>query len=130
MTNTKKKQAIGLIGLYVLLLITSSLIQQVKYYGMVTVILIAMTIIILIILWRYLLRHRFVSVTWGSMTYEAHTHRSERLFLCSLVTLVSPVLRFHEITRSDVIVTVIAFTVAIVGFILNERRLTKKRNKS
>lgn len=130
MANNKNKRYAGLIGLYVLLLITSSLIQQIKYYSMLAVILIAMTIITLIILWRYLLRHRFVSVAWSSMTYESHSHRSERLFLCSLVTLVSPVLRFHEITRSDVIVTVIAFTVAIVGFIIDECRLTKKQNKS
>ena len=68
-----------------------------------------------------------VNVTWKSMTYDPQSHRSERIFLCSLVTLVSPILRFHDITSYDVILSVIALLVAVIGFTLNERHLSKKK---
>lgn len=127
MTN-KKKNYLGLISLYVLLLIASSLIQQLKYYGMVAVILLVVTIVLLAVLWTYLLRTTIVHVTWKSMTYETQAHKSERIFLFSLVLLVSPILRFHDITLSDVFITAIAIIVAIVGFTSNERRLRGKKN--
>ncbi|WP_270346253.1 hypothetical protein [Enterococcus thailandicus] len=126
MTNNKKS-TIGLVGLYLLLLIASSLLRQIKYYGMLAVILLAITIIVLIVLWSYLLRNNIVNVTWASMTYEPHSHKNERLFLFSLVTLLSPILSFHDLSLSDIIISVVAIVVAIVGFLSNERRL--RRNK-
>ncbi|EGP5364153.1 hypothetical protein D4T53_02085 [Enterococcus faecium] len=128
MANNKKKRYIGLIGLYVLLVIASSLIQQIKYYGLIAWILIVITILLVIVLWTYLLRKNIVNVTWKSMTYDSQSHRSERIFLCSLVTLVSPILRFHDITSYDVILSVIALLVAVIGFTLNERHLSKKND--
>ena len=68
MANNKKKRYIGLIGLYVLLVIASSLIQQIKYYGLIAWILIVVTILLVIVLWTYLLRKNIVNVTWKSMT--------------------------------------------------------------
>lgn len=62
MANNKKKRYIGLIGLYVLLVIASSLIQQIKYYGLITWILIVITILLVIVLWTYLLRKNIVNV--------------------------------------------------------------------
>ena len=128
MANNKKKRYIGLMGLYVLLVIASSLIQQIKYYGLIAWILIVVTILLVIVLWTYLLRKNIVNVTWKSMTYDPQSHRSERIFLCSLVTLVSPILRFHDITSYDVILSVIALLVAVIGFTLNERHLSKKND--
>lgn len=128
MANNKKKRYIGLIGLYVLLVIASSLIQQIKYYGLIAWILIVITILLVIVLWTYLLRKNIVNVTWKSMTYDPQSHRSVRIFLCSLVTLVSPILRFHDITSYDVILSVIALLVAVIGFTLNERHLSKKND--
>ena len=128
MANNKKKRYKGLIGLYVLLVIASSLIQQIKYYGLIAWILIVVTILLVIVLWSYLLRKNIVNVTWKSMTYDPQSHSSERIFLCSLVTLVSPILRFHDITSYDVILSVIALLVADIGFTLNERHLSKKND--
>lgn len=121
-----KKRIFGLIGLYVLLVFISSFIQQVKYYGKITLIPICITLLILILLWKYLLRHKIINVTWLSMTYEPTTHKSERVFLFSLVTLVSPILRFHDITASDVLFSLLALLTGIIGFTLNERRIHKK----
>lgn len=129
MNSNRKKGYAGLIGLYVLLLTASSLIQQIKYYGMSAVILIAVTIVILVILWKYLLRNNIMSVTWTSMTYEPNSHKSERIFLFSLVALVSPVLSFHDTTIYDLIISAIAILVGIIGYMINERHLYIKKNK-
>ncbi len=126
MNRTKKQRYAGLIALYVLLLITSSLIQQMKYDGLTAGILLLITVALLIILWKYLLRQHIISVSWTSLTYEPNPHKSERIFLFSIVTLVSPVLRFHELTSYDLIVSLIALLIAILGYQINERRLAAK----
>lgn len=123
MNSNRKKRYVGLIGLYVLLLITSSLIRQIKYYGILAIILLVITIVMLVILWKYLLRNNVISVTWLSMTYELNPHKSERMFLFSIVTLVSPVLRFHDITINDLIISIISVLIGIIGYKLNERHL-------
>ncbi|OJG89226.1 hypothetical protein RV16_GL002298 [Enterococcus saccharolyticus] len=63
------------------------------------------------------------------MPYEPTAHKSERLFLFSLVNLVAPILRFHDITTYDLIVSAIALLVGIIGYTINERRLSSKKNK-
>lgn len=129
MNNHQKKHYIGLIELYFLLLVTSSLIQQITYYGMSAVILIVLTIVLLVVLWKYLRRNHMIHITWTSMPYEPTAHKSERLFLFSLVNLVAPILRFHDITTYDLIVSAIALLVGIIGYTINERRLSSKKNK-
>lgn len=130
MDKNKNKRRLGLLVLYLLLLTVSSLIRQVKYYGLPAILLIAISIIVLVILWMYLLRNNIISVTWASMTYEQNAHKSERVFLFSLVTLVAPVLRFHDITTYDLIVSAVVISVGVIGFIANENRLNKKRQSS
>lgn len=63
------------------------------------------------------------------MTYEPNAHKSERMFLFSLVTVVAPVLRFHDLTSYDVIISVIAILVGVIGFEMNEHRLNKRVQK-
>ena len=127
MNTIKKKRRLGLGGLYLLLAIVSSLIRQVKYYGITTMLMIILTFLVLVILWGSLLRHNVIRVTWTSMTYEPNLHKSERVFLFSLVTLVAPVLRLHDLTVYDLIVSVVAILVGIVGFVINEHRLNRKK---
>ncbi len=126
MNRNQKKRRAGVIGLFVLLLIISSLIQQMKYYGIAAVIGIVLMILAVIILWRYLLHHHIITITWSSMTYEPTSYKSERIFLFSLVALVAPILRLHDLTLYDGIISVAAIAVGIIGFILNERRLAEK----
>lgn len=126
MDNISKKRHWGLLGLYFLLLLISSMIQQFKYFGTRIFLPIIIIFIVLIGLWKYLLSHKIIKVTWTSMTYEPNTHKSERMFLFSLVTVVAPVLRFHDLTVYDVIISVIAILVGVIGFEMNERRLNKK----
>ncbi len=111
MNTIKKKRRLGLVGLYLLLAILSSLIRQVKYYGITAVLMIILTFLVLVILWASLLRHNVIRVTWTSMT------------------LVAPVLRFHDLTVYDLIVSVVAILVGIVGFVINEHRLNRKKQK-
>lgn len=75
----------------------------------------------------YLLRNNIINLTWASMTYEPNTHKTERVFLFSLVTLVAPVLRSHDITTYDLIVSAIAILIGVIGFIANENHLNKKK---
>ena len=107
MDNNKSKRLWGLLLLYLILITISSLVQQIKYYGALTILLIGVLVIALVILWMYLLRKNIISVTWASMTYEPNAHKSERVFLFSLVTLVAPILRFHDITTYDLIVSAV-----------------------
>ena len=130
MDRNKNKRRLGLLTLYLLLLTISSLIQQIKYYGFPAILLIGGAIIVLVILWMYLLRNNIISVTWASMTYEPNAHKSERVFLFSLVTLVAPILRFHDITTYDLIVSAVVISVGVIGFIANENRLNKKKQSS
>lgn len=130
MDKNKNKRRLGLLVLYLLLLTVSSLIRQVKYYGLPAILLIAISIIVLVILWMYLLRNNIISVTWASLTYEPNGHKSERVFLFSLVTLVAPVLRFYDITNYDLIVSGVVISVGVIGFIANENRLNKKKQSS
>ncbi len=51
MNTIKKKRRLGLVGLYLLLAIVSSLIRQVKYYGITAILMIILTFIVLVILW-------------------------------------------------------------------------------
>ncbi|MBM9833316.1 hypothetical protein IAG15_19485, partial [Enterococcus faecalis] len=106
------------------------LIRQVKYYGIPAMLMIILTFIVLVILWGALLPHNVIGVTWTSMTYEPNLHKSERAFLFSLVTLVAPVLRFHDLTVYDLIVSVVAILLGIVGFVVNEHRLNRKKQKA
>ncbi len=107
MANHKNKRLWGLVLLYLILVTISSLLQQIKYYGVSAILLIGFLIIILVFLWMYLSRKNSISVTWASMTYEPNAHKSERVFLFSLVTLVAPILRFHDITTYDLIVSAV-----------------------
>lgn len=129
LTGNENKRCIGLFGLYVLLLIISSLMRQIEYYGSSIVILIAITIVVLVVLWKYLLHKNIISLTWTSMTYELTLYKSERMFLFSIVTLVSPILRFHDITTYDCIISGIAILVSITGYIMNERHLSAKNGQ-
>ena len=76
MNTIKKKRRLGLVGLYLLLAILSSLIRQVKYYGITAVLMIILTFLVLVILWASLLRHNVIRVTWTSMTYEPNLHKA------------------------------------------------------
>ena len=126
MNKAKKQRTWGLIGLYICLLIISSLIQQIAYLGVIAVVLLIMVIIILVALWRHLLRNKLITVAWNDTTDAPVKHRSERLFLFSIVTLVSPILRLHHITLHDVAITAIAILIFLIGFKMNERRLNRK----
>lgn len=126
MKNNQKRNH-GLIAMYLLLLTFSSLVQQITYYGVVAVILAVITVLLLRSLWNYLLRNKIITITWATMTYGNHVSKSEQLFLCSLVTVIAPVLRFHDITAYDIGVTILTIVVALVGFLLNERYLRKKQ---
>jgi len=127
MNTSKKKRRLGLVGLYLLLVTVSALIRQVKYYGITAILMIILTFLVLVILWGSLLRHNVIRVTWTSMTYEPNLHKSERAFLFSLVTLVAPILRFQDLTVYELIVSVVAILVGIVGFVINEHRLNRKK---
>ena len=127
--NEENKRRLGLTGLYVLLLITSSLVQQAKYIGIPVIFLLAGLMIALVILWKNLLRKKIIRVTWASMTYESNPNKSERLFLFGLVTLMMPVLRIRELTVSDLILSLLALVIGGLGFALNERRLNSKIQK-
>lgn len=127
--NQENKRRLGLTGLYVLLLITSSLVQQAKYIGIPVIFLLAGLMIALVILWKNLLRKKIIRVTWASMTYESNPNKSERLFLFGLVTLMMPVLRIRELTVSDLILSLLALVIGGLGFALNERRLNSKIQK-
>lgn len=81
LTGNENKRYIGLIGLYVLLLIISSLVRQINYYGSSVVLLIAMTIVALVVLWKYLLHKNIISIIWKSMTYESAPYKSERMIV-------------------------------------------------
>ncbi len=52
MNTIKKKRRLGLVGLYLLLAILSSLIRQVKYYGITAVLMIILTFLVLVIYGR------------------------------------------------------------------------------
>ena len=127
MDNNKSKRLWGLLLLYLILITISSLVQQIKYYGALTILLIGVLVIALVILWMYLLRKNIISVTWASMTYEPNAHKSERVFLFSLVSLVASILRFHDITTYDLIVSAVVILMGVIGFVANENRLNKKR---
>lgn len=127
--NQENKRRLGLMGLYVLLLIISSLVQQAKYIGIPVIFLLAGLMIALVILWKNLLRKKIIRVTWASMTYESNPNKSERLFLFGLVTLMMPVLRIRELTVSDLILSLLALVIGGLGFALNERRLNSKIQK-
>lgn len=127
--NQENKRRLGLMGLYVLLLIISSLVQQAKYIGIPVIFLLAGLMIALVILWKNLLRKKIICVTWASMTYESNPNKSERLFLFGLVTLMMPVLRIRELTVSDLILSLLALVIGGLGFALNERRLNSKIQK-
>lgn len=127
LNNNKKKRYIGLIGLYTLLITISSLIQQVKYYGKLSIFLALIVIILLIILWKYLLRNKIISINWSSLPFDQYSHKSERMFLFSLATIISPVLRLQNLSTYDVIITVLAILFSLVCYSLNEFRIAKMK---
>jgi hypothetical protein len=117
-----KKRNLGLICMYILLLIISSLLQQMTYYGVYALMGILVAIVGLVILWKTLLKKKIITISWSSVSYEQGMDKSERLFLCSLVFLISPLLSFHDLSVSDIVVTGIAIMVGVMSYLLNERR--------
>lgn len=55
-----------------------------------------------------------------------NAHKSERMFLFSIITLVSPVLRFHNITINDLIISIISVLIGIIGYKLNVYTIKKQ----
>lgn len=129
MNKKINKQRFGLIGLYTLLVISAILLHQIYYYGFYAFGLMCLTIIVLTYLWTYLLNRKIITITWRSMTYEDTKSKSERIFLFSLVGLVAPILRFHNITSYDILVSIIVVIVGVSGFIINENYLVKKKER-
>ena len=123
------QQRMGLSVLYLLLVSVAIALHQLKEHSVIAMIVILLVIMAIIVLWKFLLRKKIITITWSSMTDAPTPYRSERIFLFSLVLLLAPVLRLHELTRWDIVWSIVIVTVALVGFLQNEFREERREIK-
>lgn len=130
MNNEGNKRNLGLVALFALSLITACSIRQVSRYGMPAVIVFVISVVAVIFLWKYLLRKKIITLTWASTVFEPHGHKSERFFLYSLTLLAAPVLKFHNITVSNIVLSIIAVVLCFSLYAADEHLLAKKKAKN
>ena len=128
MKNLDRRRNLSLVGLYILFLIASCSIRQLKYFPMAKIIL-AVTIVVIIISWRFLYKKKIIGISFFSTAQQKNIEKSERLFLYSIGTTIMPVLKLRNITILDVILSIALFAIMFLFYRLDIWYLDQKKSR-
>lgn len=123
--NAQQKNTWGLIGVYVLLFLTAILVRQAPYYRLGWL-LTATIFILALILMRYLYQKRIIKISFFSTVYEKKLPKNERRFLYAIMLYGMPILKLHDITLVDIILSICVVFIAVFLYRLDENYLAKK----
>ncbi|WP_071131694.1 hypothetical protein [Enterococcus timonensis] len=125
MNKSEQNRRRGLLSLYGLLVIVACLIRQFKY-GMLPRILLVVTILAVIILWKFLLQKKIINLSFFSNSFQKNLYKEERWFLNSAVFLISPIFKLRNISVIDVLITLAFLFWSVTLCIIDEKYEKKK----
>lgn len=123
--TTKKQQNLFLILLYGLLFLDSCLLHQFFYLPVVRIPLVLITLGIFFF-WRYLNKQGILTLSFFSSLFQGNLRKNERHFLYAVPLLFMPILRFHEISVEDVVLSPLFVMISILLRILDQKQFFKQ----
>ena len=75
---------------------------------------------------RYLYQKRIIKISFFSTVYEKKLPKNERRFLYAIMLYGMPILKLHDITLVDIILSICVVFIAVFLYRLDENYLAKK----
>lgn len=122
---TEKQQKWALILLYGLLFLDSCLLHQFFYLPAVRIPLVLVTLGIFFF-WRSLNKQCILTLSFFSSLFQGNLRKNERRFLYAVPLLFMPILRFHEISVEDVMLSLLFAVISILLSVLDQKQFFKQ----
>lgn len=122
---TEKQQKWALILLYGLLFLDSCLLHQFFYLPVVRIPMVLVTLGIFFF-WRYLNKQGILTLSFFSSLFQGNLRKNERRFLYAVPLLFMPILRFHEISVEDVVLSLLFVVISILLSVLDQKQFFKQ----
>lgn len=123
--TTKKQQKWALILLYGLLFLDSCLLHQFFYLPVVRIPFVLVTLGIFFFC-RYLNKQGILTLSFFSSLFQGNLRKNERRFLYDVPLLSMPILRFHEISVEDMVLSLLFVMISILLSVLDQKQFFKQ----